>query len=79
MQAHQDAGTLGCGLEWRHWDRCTEVGVLGWGEHQGEPGSGKVSWNALGCRNTGAGGITEHQDEEHQDEEAAGMRESADG
>lgn len=55
------------------------MGVLGWGEHQGEPGSGKVSWNALGCRNTGAGGITEHQDEEHQDEEAAGMRESADG
>lgn len=50
MQAHQDAGTLGCGLEWRYWDGRTEVGVLGWGEHQdeGAPRSGKVSWNTVG-------------------------------
>lgn len=75
------AGTLGCGLEWKCWDWSTEMGVLGWGENQGEgaPRWEKVSWNALGCRNTGMGGSQGTRMWSIRMGEAAGLQENVDG
>lgn len=73
MQAQQDAGTLGCGLEW----------VLGWQFWDGTSTRMKEHqvqgrYPRMHCRNTWMGGITEHQDVEHQHGEAAGMQENVD-